>query len=138
MPDFLIARTSRILNGQEQLTLRGWTVGYRCTKHWCPLPYPRTECPIHAALKQGEVHRVDNEALWRSDGSAVPVEYTSTAIPQESRLQGAVVVSRDISQRKDVERQPPDDIAPLAQHFLEHTCAELRLRPINSVSDSIQ
>ncbi len=68
-------------------------------------PYPRAECPIYAALKDGEVHRVDNEVFWRSDGSAVPVEYTSTPIRQDGRLQGAVVVFRDISQRKEIERQ---------------------------------
>jgi len=68
-------------------------------------PYPRNECPIYAALKDGEVHRVDNEVFWHTDGSAVPVEYTSTPIWQDDKLQGAVVVFRDISERKEIERQ---------------------------------
>ncbi len=68
-------------------------------------PYPRSECPIYAALRDGEVHRVDDEVFWHVDGSAVPVEYTSTPILNDGRIQGAVVVFRDISQRKELEHQ---------------------------------
>ena len=68
-------------------------------------PYPHTECPIYAALRDGEVHRVDEEVFWHLDGSAVPVEYTSTPILQDGGIQGAVVVFRDISERKEIERQ---------------------------------
>ncbi len=68
-------------------------------------PYPRDACPIYAALKDGEVHRVDDEVFWHTNGSAVPVEYTSTPIWQDDKLQGAVVVFRDISERKENERQ---------------------------------
>lgn len=68
-------------------------------------PYPHTECPIYAALHDGEVHRVDDEVFWHIDGSAVPVEYTSTPILQDGEIQGAVVVFRDISERKNIERQ---------------------------------
>jgi PAS domain S-box-containing protein len=68
-------------------------------------PYPQTECPIYAALRDGEVHRVDEEVFWHLDGSVVPVEYTSTPILQDGDIQGAVVVFRDISERKEIERQ---------------------------------
>ncbi|MEN8131671.1 MAG: sigma 54-interacting transcriptional regulator [Pseudomonadota bacterium] len=68
-------------------------------------PYPHTECPIYAALRDGEVHRVDDEVFWHVDGSAVPVEYTSTPIRQDGEIQGAVVVFRDISERKEIEHQ---------------------------------
>ena len=68
-------------------------------------PYPRSECPIYAALKDGEVHRVDDEVFWHTNGSAVPVEYTSTPIWQDGELDGAVVVFRDISERKKIEQE---------------------------------
>ena len=68
-------------------------------------PYPRLDCPIYAALKDGEVHRVDDEVFWHTNGSAVPVEYTSTPIWQEGKLDGAVVVFRDISERRKIERE---------------------------------
>jgi len=48
--------------------------------------YPREDCPIYAALKDGEVHHVDNEVFWHADGSAVPVEYTSTPVLKDGKL----------------------------------------------------
>jgi PAS domain S-box-containing protein len=68
-------------------------------------PYPRTDCPIYAALKDGEVHRVEDEVFWHDDGTAVPVEYTSTPIMRNGKPDGAVVVFRNISERKRIERQ---------------------------------
>lgn len=68
-------------------------------------PYPREDCPIYAALKDGEVHRVDDEVFWHTNGDAIPVEYTSTPILQDGKLNGAVVVFRDVSKRKEIERQ---------------------------------
>ena len=67
--------------------------------------YPPEECPIYAALKEGKIRRVDDEVLWRSDGAAVPVEYTSTPILKDGKPGGAVVVFRDISQRKALEER---------------------------------
>jgi len=67
--------------------------------------YPRQECPIYAALKDGEVHRVDSEVFWHTNGSAIPVEYTSTPIMQDGKPKGAVVVFRDITERKKIEAQ---------------------------------
>ena len=68
-------------------------------------PYPHTECPIYAALRDGEIHRVDEEVFWHVDGSPVPIEYTSTPIRQDGEIQGAVVVFRDISERREIEHQ---------------------------------
>ena len=67
--------------------------------------YPREECPIYAALQDGEIHRVDDEVFWHINGSAVPVEYISTPIWQDGKLNGAVVIFRDISERKKIECQ---------------------------------
>ena len=63
--------------------------------------YPRSECPIYAAITDGLVHREDNEVFWRKDGSSFPVEYVSTPVRDESgKLVGAVVAFNDISERK--------------------------------------
>lgn len=67
--------------------------------------YPKEECPIYAALKDGEVHQVDDEVFWHSDGHAVPVEYTSTPIWEDGNLKGAVVIFRDISERVKIEQE---------------------------------
>ena len=68
-------------------------------------PYPMDECLIYSALRDGEVHRVDDEVFWHVDGSCVPVEYTSTPMFEDGKPCGVVVVFRDISQRKEIERQ---------------------------------
>ena len=65
-------------------------------------PYPE-ECPICAAFRDGQVHRVDTEAFWRKDGSCFPVEYTSTPILDGGRVVGAVVTFRDVTERRRTE-----------------------------------
>lgn len=76
-------------------------------------PYSREDCLIYAALQDGEVHRVDDEVFWHVDGSCVPVEYISTPIREDGKLNGAVVIFRDISERKEIERQRADAHAAL-------------------------
>ncbi|WP_455223198.1 sigma 54-interacting transcriptional regulator [Kaarinaea lacus] len=65
--------------------------------------YKANDCPILAAFMDGEVHTVDDEVFWCKDGSAIPVEYTSTPIKDHGKLVGAVVIFRDISDRKVAE-----------------------------------
>lgn len=67
--------------------------------------FPVQQCPIHASFSDGQVHRVDNEVFWHKNGEAVPVEYTSTPIFEMGRLVGAVVLFRDISERKNAEKK---------------------------------
>ena len=62
--------------------------------------YPKEECPIYAAFSDGRVHRGDDEIFWKADGTCIPVEYTSTPIYNQGKLSGAVVIFRDISERK--------------------------------------
>ena len=66
-------------------------------------PYPQEECPMYAAFTDGTIHKVEDEVLWRKDGTSVPVEYSSTPIWQDGNLVGAVVTFRDISERKHAE-----------------------------------
>jgi PAS domain S-box-containing protein len=68
-------------------------------------PYPREECPIYMAIRDGKVHQGDDEVFWRTDGSCVPVEYTSTPIREDGKITGAVVIFRDVSVRKEIEQQ---------------------------------
>lgn len=68
-------------------------------------PYPSNECPIYRAFTDGEIHCGDDEFFWRTDGTPVPVEYTSTPIRENGELKGAVVVYRDITERKRNEQQ---------------------------------
>ncbi len=67
-------------------------------------PYPREDCPIYAALRDGAVHRVADEVFWRKDGSPLPVEYVSTPIVENGEVIGAVVAITDITERKRTEQ----------------------------------
>ena len=67
--------------------------------------YPAHECHIFAAFRDGEVRHVDNEVFWCKSSNPIPVEYTSTPIVEEGRLVGAVVIFRDISERKQAEEK---------------------------------
>jgi PAS domain S-box-containing protein len=68
-------------------------------------PYPREECPIYAAFKDGKIHHCEDEVFWRKDGSSFPVEYTSTPIVENGKLAGAVVVFKDITERKQAAQE---------------------------------
>jgi len=63
--------------------------------------YPQQYCPIYAAFRDGAVHKVENEVFWRKDGTPVWVEYTSTPIRDRDIIVGAVIVFRDVSQRRE-------------------------------------
>ncbi len=68
-------------------------------------PYPPEECRIYAAYRDRKVHSVDDEVFWRKDGTSFRVEYTSTPIIEDGKLAGAVVTFRDITERRQAERQ---------------------------------
>lgn len=94
--------------------------------------YPAHECPIYAAIKDGEIHTVDNEVFWRKDGSSFPVEYTSTPIKGENEeLLGAVVVFRDITRRKENERKLEESNAELLHALSEIKNLKIQLEAEN-------
>ena len=65
--------------------------------------YPASECPIFAVLQDGVIHKEQNEVFWRKDGSSFPVEYISSPMFQNGKIVGAVVVFKDITQRRKQE-----------------------------------
>lgn len=74
--------------------------------------YPQQQCPIYAALQDGEIHHVTDEVFWRKDGSCFPVHYTSTPIWENNAIVGAVVVFQDVSKLKQAE----SELAALQRH----------------------
>src|SRR5207245_608703 len=69
-------------------------------------PYPRTECPIYAAFREGKMQRREHEVFWRRDGTSFPVEYTCTPVrAKDGELVGSVVTFRDVSEREQLEAQ---------------------------------
>jgi len=68
-------------------------------------PYPREECHICTAYRDGVVHRVATEVFWRKDRTSFPTEYASTPIYEAGQLAGAVVIFEDITERKSSEER---------------------------------
>jgi hypothetical protein len=67
--------------------------------------FPRLQCPMYLSSQDGNSRTVDGEVLWRKDGTAVPVEYTTTPVWKDSQVIGTVVSFRDITERKQAERE---------------------------------
>ncbi|MCE8043585.1 sigma 54-interacting transcriptional regulator [Halomonas daqingensis] len=109
--------------------------------------FPVQQCPIHASFSDGQVHRVDNEVFWHKNGEAIPVEYTSTPIFETGRLVGAVVLFRDIRERKRAEQQLRDALAEVEslrqrlelenQYLQEEITAEINHREIVGESPAV-
>lgn len=67
--------------------------------------FPAKECLIFEAFRDGVVHEVADDVFWAKNGQPIAVEYTSTPIKDNGFIVGAVVVFRDVSQKKsDQER----------------------------------
>ncbi|HEY1340881.1 MAG TPA: PAS domain S-box protein, partial [Bryobacteraceae bacterium] len=81
-------------------------------------PYPERECPIMRSFHQGEHVRIENEVLWRKDGTFFPAEYSASPIFQSGVLRGAVVTFLDITARRQQERRI------LVQHDVSRVMAE--------------
>ena len=67
--------------------------------------YPKEECPMYAAYKDGKASRIDNEFLWRKDGSGFAVEYGATPMLKDGVVIGSVVSFTDITERKEAEER---------------------------------
>ena len=68
-------------------------------------PYPVEECHIYEAFRRGEGTHMDDEVMWRNDGSSFPAEYWSRPIHRHGSVIGTVVTFVDITERKQAEQQ---------------------------------
>jgi PAS domain S-box-containing protein len=65
--------------------------------------FPRAGCAMYMTSLDGQPRVVDNEVLWRKDGTSIPVEYSTTPVYKNGALVGTVIVYRDITERKRME-----------------------------------
>jgi len=61
------------------------------------------QCRIYQAFRRDEGTHVDDEVLWRADGTSFPAEYWSYPVHQDGKVIGAVVTFLDITERKRTE-----------------------------------
>jgi len=67
--------------------------------------YPVEECHIYRAFKKQLGTHIDNEVLWREDGSCFSAEYWSHPIFDEHECVGAVVTFLDITERLEAQQK---------------------------------
>jgi len=100
--------------------------------------YPQEECPMYAAYKRGVASRIDNEFLWRKDGSGFPVEYGATPISKDGAVVGAVISFSDITVRKQQEvvvlaaKKKAEEATEMKSMFLANMSHEIRT-PMNAI-----
>ncbi len=68
-------------------------------------PYPPEECPMQHAFLEGRFGHVEDEMLFRKDGTGFPAEYTAAPIQSGDDVTGAVILFKDITERKGIEEE---------------------------------
>jgi two-component system, cell cycle sensor histidine kinase and response regulator CckA len=68
-------------------------------------PYPDHECPSHLAVRDRSAHHVQDEVLWRRNGTSFPVEYWAHPVIRDGEVVGSVVTFLDITERRSLELQ---------------------------------
>jgi PAS domain S-box-containing protein len=92
-------------------------------------PFPWEECPIREAIFEGRPLEAHDEVYWRLDGSPIPVEVTAAPLVEEGEWTGAVVLLRDVSARRELER--------MKEHFVAAVSHELRT-PLTAIGGYVE
>lgn len=73
---------------------------------------------LHASIRDGAIHRIQNDTFLKKDGISIPVHYTTSPIRAQDRVVGVVVVFQDMT---ELQRQKSLQQAQLS---ISHTLAQ--------------
>ena len=98
--------------------------------------YPREECPIYRAFLKGVPAHLDDEVLWRGDGTSFYADYLSWPIYENEKIIGAVVTFTDNSEKRRIqeERQMAESKLRAAREALAAVIAHDLKTPIQAIS----
>jgi PAS domain S-box-containing protein len=104
--------------------------------------YPVEHCPIFHAFSHGLPCHIEDEVLWRKDGTSFQAEYTSHPIVEGNAILGAVATIKDISARKQAEnllKQTNDELERrVAERTAELTNALADLRELAAYLETVR
>ncbi len=101
-------------------------------------PYPMEECHVYEAFRRGQGTHIDDEVLWRRDGTSFPAEYWSHPMHRGGEAIGAVVTFLNITERKRFEqvlreaKEGAEAASRAKSEFLANMSHEIRT-PINGI-----
>ncbi|WP_265522361.1 response regulator [Oerskovia flava] len=87
--------------------------------------YPIAECYITEAVHEGITATAEEDTYLRADGKEVPVEVTASPLRGDGVIHGAVVVFRDVTQRREVDRLK-DEFVSVVSHELRTPLTSIR------------
>ena len=88
-------------------------------------PYAPEQSPIYRAMRHRDGTHVDDEVIWRSDGTSFPAEYWSHPIFRNHEVIGAVVTFLDVTERRKAEEEIQEGVRR-REVFLAMLSHELR------------
>jgi PAS domain S-box-containing protein len=88
-------------------------------------PYPVQGCYITEAIQGQKVASGEEDNYRRADGLSIPVEVTATPLVEDGRAIGAVVVFRDVTQRREVDRMKSEFVS-MVSHELRTPLTAIR------------
>ncbi len=91
-------------------------------------PFDYRGCYVHEAIAARIVAHAEEDVYLRADGTTFPVEITASPLVDDDQVRGAVVVFRDVTQRREVDR--------MKDEFLSVVSHELRT-PLTSIRGSL-
>jgi len=103
---FCNSACARLLGYESQAALIGKQM-HQLIHHTKPdgSPYSPEHSPIFEAMRNRDGAHVDDEVIWRPDGSSFPAEYWSHPILRNNEVIGAVVTFLDVTERRKAEHE---------------------------------
>lgn len=100
-------------------------------------PHLKRNCAVCKSLNKKVDQTVDSEIFWRKDGSFFPVEYTISPVKNYSgEITGAMVVFRDITERKKEEAEREATSKKLSEYAEKMEWQNLALETSKQIAES--
>lgn len=88
-------------------------------------PFPVQGCYITEAIQRQQTASAEEDNYRRADGLSIPVEVTATPLIEDGQAIGAVVVFRDVTQRREVDRMKSEFVS-MVSHELRTPLTAIR------------